>query len=70
VGSISYGKLSFAGQQDGKSPEKHPVSHRVSYIIPPNKVIIYSMQLPTLRSSFVLCKCTFQCSDLDKHQAC
>ncbi|CAJ1977042.1 unnamed protein product [Sphenostylis stenocarpa] len=38
VGSISYGKLSFAGQHDGKNPEKHPVSHRVSYIIPPNKV--------------------------------
>ncbi|KAL9317577.1 hypothetical protein ACSQ67_014094 [Phaseolus vulgaris] len=38
VGSISYGKLSFAAQQNGKSPEKHPVSHRVSYIIPPNKV--------------------------------
>ncbi|RDX90815.1 Tripeptidyl-peptidase 2, partial [Mucuna pruriens] len=37
-GSISYGKLSFAGQGDHKNPEKHPVSYRVSYIIPPNKI--------------------------------
>ncbi|TKY51308.1 Tripeptidyl-peptidase 2 [Spatholobus suberectus] len=38
VGSISYGKLSFVRQGDRKNPEKHPVSYRVSYIVPPNKV--------------------------------
>ncbi|KAK7343691.1 hypothetical protein VNO77_12634 [Canavalia gladiata] len=38
VGSISYGRLSFAGQGEHKNPEKHPVSYRVSYIIPPNKI--------------------------------
>ncbi|XP_054787399.1 tripeptidyl-peptidase 2 isoform X2 [Prosopis cineraria] len=35
VGAISYGKLSTG---ENKNPEKHPVSYRVSYIIPPNKV--------------------------------
>ncbi|XP_020240475.1 tripeptidyl-peptidase 2 isoform X2 [Cajanus cajan] len=38
VGSISYGRLSFAGQGDHKNPEKHPVSYRLSYILPPNKI--------------------------------
>ncbi|MED6151045.1 tripeptidyl-peptidase II Tpp2 [Stylosanthes scabra] len=38
VGAISYGKLSFAGPGEQKNPEKLPVSHRVSYIVPPNKI--------------------------------
>ncbi|XP_027363708.1 tripeptidyl-peptidase 2-like isoform X2 [Abrus precatorius] len=38
VGSISYGKLSFAGQGEHKNPEKHPVSYRISYIVPPHKI--------------------------------
>ncbi|KAL2324539.1 hypothetical protein Fmac_023597 [Flemingia macrophylla] len=38
VGSISYGKLSFAGQGNHKNPQKHHVSYRVSYILPPNKI--------------------------------
>ncbi|RYQ94046.1 hypothetical protein Ahy_B09g100248 isoform A [Arachis hypogaea] len=38
VGAISYGKLSFAGLGEQKNPEKLPVSHRVSYIVPPNKI--------------------------------
>ncbi|KAJ1385009.1 Peptidase S8/S53 domain [Sesbania bispinosa] len=38
VGSISYGKLSFSSQGEHKNPEKHPVSHRISYIVPPNKI--------------------------------
>ncbi|KAF7813180.1 tripeptidyl-peptidase 2-like isoform X1 [Senna tora] len=35
VGAISYGKLSLG---ESKNPESHPVSYRVSYIVPPNKV--------------------------------
>ncbi|XP_019427274.1 PREDICTED: tripeptidyl-peptidase 2-like isoform X2 [Lupinus angustifolius] len=35
VGAISYGELSFS---EHKNPEKHPVSYRVSYIVPPNKI--------------------------------
>lgn len=54
VGSISYGKLSFAGQGDHKNPEKLPKSNRVSYIIPPNKVILYFTLLPVLRSFSLL----------------
>jgi tripeptidyl-peptidase II len=42
VGSISYGKLSFAGQGEHKNPEKHPASYRISYIVPPNKVDLFS----------------------------
>lgn len=39
LGAISYGKLSFGVQQEGKNPEKNPVSYRISYLVPPNKVI-------------------------------
>ncbi|XP_057424626.1 tripeptidyl-peptidase 2-like isoform X1 [Lotus japonicus] len=38
VGSISYGKLSLASHGEHKNPEKHPVSYRISYIVPPNKI--------------------------------
>ncbi|KAI6696312.1 hypothetical protein NL676_016431 [Syzygium grande] len=38
VGAISYGKVSNAGQDIGKSPTKNPASYRISYIVPPNKV--------------------------------
>ncbi|XP_065869545.1 tripeptidyl-peptidase 2 isoform X2 [Euphorbia lathyris] len=37
LGAISYGKLSSVSQE-GKNPEKNPVSYRVSYVVPPNKV--------------------------------
>ncbi|KAJ8771388.1 hypothetical protein K2173_026565 [Erythroxylum novogranatense] len=37
VGSISYGKLSFVGQE-GKDPQKNPVSYQVSFVVPPSKV--------------------------------
>ncbi|KAH7557647.1 hypothetical protein JRO89_XS11G0196700 [Xanthoceras sorbifolium] len=37
-GLISYGKLSFAGQEEGKSPQKNPVSHQIAYLVPPNKL--------------------------------
>lgn len=51
VGAISYGKLSFAGQEEGKNPEKNPVSYQISYLVPPNKVLIYLY--------FFLCISTF-----------
>ncbi|KAJ6417669.1 hypothetical protein OIU84_001115 [Salix udensis] len=38
LGAISYGKLSFAGQEGGKSPQKNPVSYQITYVVPPNKV--------------------------------
>ncbi|XP_050220637.1 tripeptidyl-peptidase 2 isoform X2 [Mercurialis annua] len=38
LGAISYGKLSFAAQGEGRNPQKNPVSYQVSYIVPPNKV--------------------------------
>lgn len=38
VGAISYGKLSFADQDEQNNPEKHPASCRISYVVPPNKV--------------------------------
>lgn len=38
VGAISYGKVSNAGQDIGKSPTKNPASYQISYIVPPNKV--------------------------------
>ncbi|KAI5444495.1 variant 3, tripeptidyl-peptidase II Tpp2 [Lathyrus oleraceus] len=38
VGAISYGKLSFADQEEKKNPEKHPASYQISYVVPPNKV--------------------------------
>lgn len=39
VGSISYGKVSFGVNNDGKNPEKNPVSYSISYIVPPAQVI-------------------------------
>lgn len=38
LGAISYGKLSYAGKEEGKDPLKNPVSYQISYIVPPNKV--------------------------------
>ncbi|KAI9384993.1 hypothetical protein POPTR_012G142200v4 [Populus trichocarpa] len=38
LGSISYGKLSFAGEEGGRSPQKNPASYRITYVVPPNKV--------------------------------
>ncbi|KAF5457840.1 hypothetical protein F2P56_021917 [Juglans regia] len=38
LGAISYGKLSFAGQEVGKNPQKNPASYQLSYILPPNKL--------------------------------
>ncbi|KAK2653879.1 hypothetical protein Ddye_013735 [Dipteronia dyeriana] len=38
LGVISYGKLSFAGQEEGKNPRKNPVSHQIAYSVPPYKV--------------------------------
>ncbi|GAV79300.1 Peptidase_S8 domain-containing protein/TPPII domain-containing protein [Cephalotus follicularis] len=38
VGAISYGKLSFVGQEEGKNPQKNPASYRITYIVPPNKI--------------------------------
>ncbi|XP_027923096.1 tripeptidyl-peptidase 2-like isoform X1 [Vigna unguiculata] len=38
LGTISYGKLSFAGQGENTNPEKHPASYTISYIVPPNKI--------------------------------
>ncbi|KAJ8771482.1 hypothetical protein K2173_026659 [Erythroxylum novogranatense] len=38
VGSISYSKLSFAGQEGRKDPQKKPVSYQVSFVVPPSKV--------------------------------
>ncbi|KAH6782852.1 tripeptidyl peptidase ii [Perilla frutescens var. hirtella] len=35
VGSISYGKVSFGVNNEGKNPEKNPVSYSISYIVPP-----------------------------------
>ncbi|KAB2016864.1 hypothetical protein ES319_D08G122200v1 [Gossypium barbadense] len=37
LGAISHGKLSYAGQEEGKDPRKNPVSYQISYVIPPNK---------------------------------
>ncbi|XP_057988709.1 tripeptidyl-peptidase 2 isoform X2 [Hevea brasiliensis] len=36
LGSMSYEK---AGHEEGKNPQKNPVSYQVSYIVPPNKVV-------------------------------
>ncbi|KAK9178803.1 hypothetical protein WN943_027997 [Citrus x changshan-huyou] len=38
LGAISYGKLSFQGQEGGKNPQKNPVSYEIAYIVPPNKL--------------------------------
>ncbi|XP_030500340.2 tripeptidyl-peptidase 2 [Cannabis sativa] len=37
-GAISYGKLSYHGDGDGKNPQKNPASYKISYIVPPNKL--------------------------------
>nr|POE67987.1 tripeptidyl-peptidase 2 [Quercus suber] len=37
-GTISYGKLSFGQQEEGKNPLKNPVSYQLSYIVPPNQL--------------------------------
>ncbi|KAK4492767.1 hypothetical protein RD792_000087 [Penstemon davidsonii] len=38
IGSISYGKVSFGVNNEGKNPEKNPVSYNISYIVPPTQV--------------------------------
>ena len=42
VGAISFGKLSYLGNGEGKNPRKNPSRHQISYIVPPNKVLILS----------------------------
>ncbi|KAK8511926.1 hypothetical protein V6N12_074615 [Hibiscus sabdariffa] len=37
LGAISHGKLSYAGQEEQKSPRKNPVSYQIFYVIPPNR---------------------------------
>ncbi|KAL5567987.1 hypothetical protein UlMin_024562 [Ulmus minor] len=37
-GAISYGKLSYFGDGEGKNPQKNPASHQISYIVPANKL--------------------------------
>ncbi|XP_031281076.1 tripeptidyl-peptidase 2 isoform X1 [Pistacia vera] len=37
-GVVSYGKLSFAGQEEAKNPRKNPVTYQIAYVVPPNKV--------------------------------
>lgn len=41
VGAISYGKLSYLGNGEGRNPQKNPTSHQISYIVPPNKVVTF-----------------------------
>ncbi|KAL8049656.1 hypothetical protein ABFX02_06G033300 [Erythranthe guttata] len=38
VGAISYGKVSFGVNNEGKNPEKNPVSYSISYIVPPTPI--------------------------------
>ncbi|XAR53659.1 Tripeptidyl-peptidase II [Bertholletia excelsa] len=38
LGIISYGKLSFGVKEEGKNPEKNPVSYQILYQVPPNKL--------------------------------
>ncbi|PON90851.1 Tripeptidyl peptidase [Trema orientale] len=38
LGAISYGKLSYLGDGEGRNPEKNPTAHQISYIVPPNKL--------------------------------
>ncbi|XP_041002868.1 tripeptidyl-peptidase 2-like [Juglans microcarpa x Juglans regia] len=38
LGAISYGKLSFAGREGKKNPQKNPASYQLSYVVPPNKL--------------------------------
>lgn len=42
LGAISYCKLSYLGQQEGKNPQDNPVPYQISYIVPPNKVVIHA----------------------------
>ncbi|XP_011076155.1 tripeptidyl-peptidase 2 isoform X2 [Sesamum indicum] len=35
IGAISYGKVAFGVNNEGKNPEKNPVSYCISYIVPP-----------------------------------
>ncbi|XWS50506.1 hypothetical protein CRYUN_Cryun12cG0092700 [Craigia yunnanensis] len=37
LGAISHGKLSYAGQGEGKNPQKNPISYQISYVVPPIK---------------------------------
>ncbi|KAL0304275.1 UNVERIFIED_CONTAM: Tripeptidyl-peptidase 2 [Sesamum radiatum] len=38
VGAISYGKVAFSINNEGKNPEKNPVSYCISYIVPPVQI--------------------------------
>lgn len=38
LGAISYGKLSYGHREEGKNPQKNPVSYLLSYVVPPNKL--------------------------------
>jgi tripeptidyl-peptidase-2 len=49
LGAISYGKLSYGHREEGKNPQKNPVSYLLSYVVPPNKVEKHSvMYFPLL----------------------
>lgn len=39
LGAISYGKPSVAVQDSGKKQQKNPVSYKISYVVPPDKVL-------------------------------
>ncbi|XP_059629254.1 tripeptidyl-peptidase 2 isoform X2 [Cornus florida] len=39
LGAISYGKVSSGIQEEGKNPQKNPVSYQLYYQVPPHKVI-------------------------------
>ncbi|XP_051137979.1 tripeptidyl-peptidase 2 [Andrographis paniculata] len=38
VGSISYGRVSFEVNDEGKNPEKNPAFYSISYIVPPAQI--------------------------------
>ncbi|KAK3008490.1 hypothetical protein RJ639_015101 [Escallonia herrerae] len=38
LGAISYGKVSFGAQEEGKNPEKNTVSYQILYQVPPPKL--------------------------------
>lgn len=48
LGTISYGKISFAVQDEGKNPENNPVTYLVSYNVPPTKVPVLLCYVTTL----------------------
>lgn len=54
VGSISYGKISFGVNNEGKNPEKNPVSYSISYIVPPAQVIYPLIFLNTSHPYLIL----------------